>query len=224
MLDDYIALMECKGNNYDCDDIEVIGDRIKCLVCGGTSGTAKIITHKFDCKYKNDYVDTISHTVDDKGWSSSWINLEKHAVGQRECKIIDSENDCIIGSIGAGPCLILCLRDTISKKVALAHIDANTKNQFEPFHQFSPDTSEVYLVGGNNNPSSIKLAKHILSWIKINNYKLVMLKIISSHTQSFAINNNTGNYTMNVPSHQLWCSDRQIMKIKDNVLFATDYL
>ena len=129
---------------------------IQCLICNGKSGTLRIITHTYKCKYK---------VTEESGpfiYGNPLRGIGKidseRSVGilQREYGIANKYTDKnIIGTFGASSCIILCIRNNITTDTFLAHIDAMTypvfTSEFSIFRsRFNPIDSDVYIVGGNN--------------------------------------------------------------------------
>lgn len=176
---------------------------ICCKICGGKSGTARIITHMrfpFQCKYKNQYALLQSiYKIPINYWKEEWNKYKIKGVIQREYQIIDSVDDVIIGSFGADSCIILCLRNRLNNRVILAHIDANTLYPLFPFLQFNPTDCDAFIVGGNNSTFT-----HVSSIINaMKHYSFDIIHIFDSQSNSFAIHNKTGDIALNFKQHKI---------------------
>lgn len=168
---------------------------IRCTQCGSVSGTLKIIPHKYSCIY---YVDDCLQNIQLGTLSKNTNKLNKTnimPVLQREYGTINKNSKKkIIGSYGAGPCIILCMRDKNSQ-TTLAHIDGDTKDIFIPFEKYNPRDTNVYIVGGNNE--SRNTIYNLLCLLKLKNFDIKYADIISNHSNSFAINSVTGEIYLN---------------------------
>lgn len=82
---------------------------------------------------------------------------------QREIKK-SSKNYPIIGTLGAGPCIIIAVRDPLTNRTALTHVDAAGGYLIDDiFNRFkNSEKVEVYLHGGENNFYSRKYIIMIL--------------------------------------------------------------
>ena len=177
---------------------------IQCLICNGKSGTLRIITHTYKCKYK---------VTEESGpfiYGNTLRGIGKidaeRSVGilQREYGIANKYTDKnIIGSFGAGPCIILCIRNKLTTDTFLAHIDAMTLPVFtgeSPIifqSQFNPNESDVYIVGGNNQTKD--QVYNLLVDLKRLDYTSIQCAYIVDDFSSnnFAINSVTGEVYMN---------------------------
>jgi len=159
---------------------------IKCKICGSISGNLKIISHYYSCKYK-DQRKTGPFTVGKRHFNNVLDSSISIGILQREYGIIDNTTSKhIIGSYGAGPCVILCMRDKESNKTLLAHIDRMTIDPLSVFSIFQPDKTDVYIIGGNN--SSKKNVNDILIQLKGLGFQIKFAHIITYESNSFAIN------------------------------------
>lgn len=163
---------------------------IRCLLCNGKSGTLKLIAHHYKCKYASQYKDdrirySIVTTPPFYPKSNSIF-----PVMQREYIVT---NEDIIGSFGAGPCIIVAMRCPTTKKTMLAHIDALTTSPMSIFHsQFiACDSVDVYLVGGDS--SSKDMIIKILDQLSIPKYRIIYAHLVDSSTNSFAIDPTDGS-------------------------------
>lgn len=168
---------------------------IRCTQCGSVSGTLKIIPHKYSCIY---YVDDCLQNIQLGTLSKNTNKLNKTnimPVLQREYGTINKNSKKkIIGSYGAGPCVILCMRAE-NTQTTLAHIDGDTKDIFIPFEKYNPRNTNVYIVGGNNE--SRNTIYNLLCLLKLKNFDIKYADIISNHSNSFAINCVTGEIYLN---------------------------
>lgn len=168
---------------------------IRCTQCGSVSGTLKLIPHKYSCIY---YVDDYLQNIQLGTLSKHTNKLNKTnivPVLQREYGTINKNSKKkIIGSYGAGPSIILCMRDKNSQ-TTLAHIDGDTKDIFIPFEKYKPRDTNVYIVGGNNK--SINTIYNLLCLLKLKKFDIKYADIISNHSNSFAINCVTGEIYLN---------------------------
>jgi hypothetical protein len=97
-------------------------------------------------------------------------------VFQREFAITNKNKEkTIIGTYGAGPCVIVCMRNRETTDTFLGHIDtANGVDSFEHnMDQFPRNDTDVYIVGGDE--SSKYLVKRIL---QVFNKKLYNIKFL----------------------------------------------
>jgi hypothetical protein len=198
-IDDLILETEPKSRIYELpSDIEKINsDCIKCLICNNESGTLRIIQHCYNCKYYfNYYIDNpICMNTIDKSFNkldpSISIGILQHEYG-----IINKRSEKkIIGTFGAGPCIILCMHNRETTETILAHIDCMTLNPFQIFYDFPQEKCDVYIIGGDN--SSIDKVNEILKIIKRKNYNLKFAHIIDNKSNSFAINCVTNEIYLN---------------------------
>ena len=162
---------------------------LKCLKCGGESGTLRIITHHHKCKYKEE----VTTGPFEYGNYIPGIVLNRDlSIGilQREYALINKETEKkIIGTYGAGPCIILCMRDRETTNTMLGHIDSLTIDPVAKFREiFQPNNSDVYLIGGNNSSTSKKHLHNLLKELKIYNYDIKFAYLMDNKSNSFAIN------------------------------------
>jgi hypothetical protein len=171
---------------------------LKCKLCGKISGTSRELQHTYKCKYSTAskeisgpfQVGKVSHT--DKIDSSKSVGIL-----QREYGIVNNETpQKIIGTYGAGPCVILCMRNRETYDTILAHIDSLTTDPLSVFSTFQPDKCDVYIIGGDS--SSDKELHDILITLKQLKYKITFAYIQdNSRGNSFAINCITGETYIN---------------------------
>jgi len=182
-------------------DIEEVGCRhdaevkcLKCRICGSISGTSRIISHYCKCKYHispkfGPY--TMGTRMNGK---DSGINPHlAEAILQREYGIVSrNKGKTIIGSYGAGPCVILCMHNKKKQKAILAHIDARTEFPLGLFITTFPDVTEtdVYIVGGDI--SSAMMTKDIIDFLAKHQYNIVFAHVSSKMANCFAIDCITG--------------------------------
>ena len=201
-IDDLIKLTQEIKISELPSDIEEVACHItqevlclKCKICGYVSGSSRILDHYYSCKYKQKYKE---------GPFQEGVLMKSHrldasqsiAILQREYGIINSKTEKkIIGSFGAGPCIILCMRNRNSYETILAHIDGMTLNPLKPFQSFNPSECDVYIIGGN---TATKITvNHILKDLKRLQYTIKFAHIIDHSSNSFAINCLTGEAYIN---------------------------
>ena len=109
---------------------------------------------------------------------------------------IATDNTPIIGTYGLNSSLCIVLRDPVSTKTMLAHI-----NEVEDFLDFflmfdSFKKVDVYMMGGNN--LSIDMCTVLLSYFeKRTNYTIKFAHIIDPYENSFGIDSRNGTVYMN---------------------------
>ena len=171
---------------------------IRCKLCGGYSGSARIIQHYFGCKYQKvngPYIYEGTSYIEDNNMIN-FIQYDSIGILQREYGQLTSDDSTkIMGTYGAGPCVILCMRDSSSLRTTLAHIDNQTINYFEPFDNYDPLSSDVYIIGGDT--SSRDLVNEILLTLHSMNYNITFAHVIDNNSNSFAINSLTGETFLN---------------------------
>ena len=96
---------------------------------------------------------------------------------------------------GAGPCVILCMRDRISSKTILAHIDAMTENYMNPFLKYDSKNTDVFLIGGDD--STRYVVYDILKKLHDKNFDIKLSHVIDPSSNSFAIDCVTGIVCLN---------------------------
>lgn len=175
---------------------------IQCLICNGKSGTLRIITHTYKCKYKvTDESGPFIYGNPLRGIGK--INSERSiGILQREYCIANKYTDKnIIGTFGASSCIILCIRNNVTTDTFLAHIDAMTLPiftcEFSIFRaRFNPIDSDVYIVGGNNETKNqVYNLLFDLKRLDYNGIKCAYL--IDNFSNNFAINSVTGEIYIN---------------------------
>ena len=190
----------------DPNDIEIYDNFIKCKICGGVSGTLKIITHLYyknnyeiiPCIYKNT-ITNYNNPIIIGNYNKPRYKINSNiAEGllQRECTIINSNNSTkIIGSYGCKSCIIVCLRNRITTTTFLCHLDSLTINYKDYFHNFYPNETDVYIVG--SELYSINILYILLNHLDNMNFKITFAHVIDNNTNSFAINVSTGDIYLN---------------------------
>jgi len=207
IIDELINLTDDKKIIEDPNDIIIIdcsNGNIKnmckeCKICKSRTYTSGYdIQHFYICtKYFKDP----TYTVIQKGlYNIATTPIDKsRSIGiiQREYGIINNNTSKnIIGTYGAGPCIILSMRNRLTNDTILAHIDSGTLNPLKPFLKFSYENSDVYIVGGNS--TSKQLVNNILNLLKQNKFEITFAHIIDDkNSNSFAINCITGDIYLN---------------------------
>lgn len=124
---------------------------------------------------------------------------ESYAVLQHEVGITNGTSaKPIIGSYGAGPCIIMAIWNSNTKEAALAHIDALTslssvRSLFARIANDDNDSLEVHLHGGDS--SSKKQAMEIVELVKSqNNAEIISANLCSlfGGSKSLALDSRTG--------------------------------
>ena len=190
----------------DSTHIEFCDKFNNCKICGGTSGTLKIITHLYykqngkiiPCIYKiidTDYYTPIIIGNYNKSRSRIDSNIAQGLL-QREYALINSDNSTkIIGSYGAGPCIIMCLRNRITTLTFLCHLDLLTIDYKHHFYKFEPNDTDVYIIGCDR--STIHILHKLLTILDNMNFKITFAHVIDDILNSFAINTVTGDIYLN---------------------------
>ena len=96
-----------------------------------------------------------------------------------------------------GPCVCICMRAHDGSLTTLSHVDAHTLNILGPHYMFPPDTTDVYIIGGDSDSHSHNLIINILELLARFNYKITFAHILDSKSNSFAINCITGETYLN---------------------------
>jgi hypothetical protein len=179
------------------DHINVISDvQHQCKLCKAHSGSLLIIPHTYKCIYNNStnlqqfiFGDRIQHEspID----PSKCLSVLQHQYG---C-ISNTTKYTTIGTIGCGPCVCICMRACNGSLTALSHVDTLTQNILGLHYMFPPDTTDVYIIGGNSQ--SRNLIINILELLARFNYKITFAHILDSTSNSFAINCITGETYLN---------------------------
>ena len=172
------------------------GECNKCILCGGESGTLKIIPHTYKCMYyMNIFYGPFTIGIIE---NNSNIDTEKIlTILQREYgEVSKSTENSIIGSYGAGPCFIICMRNRITYKTILAHIDASTQNPLEPFERYQPNQTDVYIIGGDYNTKT--QIHDLLIILKGKKYDIKYANIITNYSNNFTIDCESGEIYMDI--------------------------
>jgi hypothetical protein len=174
---------------------------IKCNICGTVSGTLRQLFHFPNCKYSLKNQNPIGPFIEGD-YTSSKIKInpsDSVCILQREYGIVNENSEkTIIGTYGAGPCVILCMREKNTPyKTMLAHIDSLTETPLEIFFQnFKPTETEIYIIGGDN--SSKNSINKMLRQLKTKNFTNIMYAhLIDDSSNSFAIDCKAGNFWLN---------------------------
>ena len=175
---------------------EISNVQHQCTLCKARSGSLLIIPHTYKCIYNNS------------------TNLQEFIIGERtrnissidpsKClSVLQHQYGCIsnttkyttIGTYGCGPCVCICMHARDGSLTALSHVDTLTLNILGPHYMFLPDTTDVYIIGGDS--SSRNLINNILELLARFNYKITFAHILDSKSNSFAINCITGETYLN---------------------------
>jgi len=190
------------------DDIEEVACKfnpnkmcLRCKRCGNISGESRIIFHLFGCLYSSKHTLYGPYVLGERIHSTERINPElyEEIVSDQYAIISSNSTKPIIGTHGAASCIILCMRDRINTNTILAHITALTINPLEPFLSFSPENSDVYIIGGDSG--SVQQMITILSNLKEYNYTIRFADILEDANNKFAINCITGETWLNKEVH-----------------------
>ena len=173
-----------------------------CKICGSFGGSSGNIPHFYVCKYSN--IKTAQgQTIRYRPYDAEKMKMppyeELYPVYQREI-FVTSDEYKKVGTYGAGPCIIVAMRDPNKKIVALAHIDAMTKDPMLQFYNIFRESQnvDIYLCGGNN--SNIEQCESILRSIykeyqyNQNKYNVVFCHLVDNNANSFGIDAVTGDY------------------------------
>jgi hypothetical protein len=175
---------------------------IQCLICGIKSGTLRIISHTYRCKYRVIVENGPFIYADNPNFGTIKINADRSiGILQREYGITNKYKDKnIIGTFGAGSCIILCIRNRETTDTFLAHIDSMTHpgenwgvSNF--YTRFTPSKSDVYIIGGNDSTKDI-IYKLLVELTRME-YKIKFSYIIDNSSNNFAINSITGEIYTN---------------------------
>ncbi|MGD9153747.1 MAG: hypothetical protein PVG30_08890 [Gammaproteobacteria bacterium] len=142
--------------------------------------------------------------------NAKYANFSKNlaeGVLQREYAITTANSKKpILGTYGAGPCLIVAIYDSKSKTAFLAHIDSatNLKSLTQILKIFNPKTSVVHLFGGDN--SSKNMCMDVVEIFESNHFKLHNTDIVRSdwrNAASLAIDARNGQIYTPVEHYHL---------------------
>jgi hypothetical protein len=201
---------------------------IACRICKTKSGTHRTLWHRIGCKYSSYNSTMLPSTslrfatlsgvvLDDVPHAAISMGVALHTrpidpstvkcVYQREYSICmpTVTKPTTLSSFGAGPCIILCMRDTRNGDTMLAHIDSMTLHPLETFSGMFHDCQEhveVYMVGGDS--TSVKDVHLLLT--RLRDYSFIHLKLmhlLDSYSNNFAIHCETGETYLNFPLLQL---------------------
>jgi hypothetical protein len=127
---------------------------IKCRICESTSGALiSEFTHKFSCIYYIDrQLSVIKHTELDVVLKTQVEPNSIFPVYQKEVHIATPEHP-IIGTYGLGPCICIIMRDPVTTKTMLAHIDDSTIDPIRSLNANFIDSPKInlYIVGGDSD-------------------------------------------------------------------------
>jgi len=165
---------------------------LKCLQCGGKSGTLLEISHYYNCKYKMK-IDVSTPIVEGSLLPAS-VPFDQSSclfVGQREYAVVCKNHaKPIIGSLWASSCIILCMRNRETTETILTHIDGLSLNPITKFLSFPPDLCDVFLIGGNC--ISKNDVKQLIQTLEDYKYIIKYCCIINETLKSFAVNSIDG--------------------------------
>ncbi len=150
------------------------------------------------------------------GLIHSTVDFDKSAalfLGTDELAVAFHDSDYpVIGSVGAGQCIILCVYDSKLKKALLTHISGlddrsqkmiNTVNN--ALSSFTPVHSSAYIVGGVDNSRSRLTHQKITQLLNYHNIKVKYQKVFQGsyqngacQSESFAINASNGHCYSNL--------------------------
>jgi len=219
--DDAINSITERVIDEDPNDVELIyrekfnDNVLRCKICGSTSGGSMKISHYYNCKYspvKTGIKDTIRYMSNEivKLWSVPKNNQIFPVMQRQLAEAVDKYP--IIGTFGAGPCIIVAMRDPITKRTALAHIDALTTMPLMQFFNIfeSSNKVHVYLCGGDS--SNKKQCKELLEMLKNNKgiddkYQIIFCHLIDHNSNSFGINSITGELYINNIKNEHFITD-----------------
>ena len=174
---------------------------LKCKKCGNISGETRKIYHSFTCPYKPKQPVPGPYSMGTRMSPSTRINPELcECILQKEFAIISSNSTkTILGTYGAGPCIILCMRNRTNTNTILAHIPAVATNPLEPFLSFPPEHSDVYVIGVANE--SRETVTELLVSLRDRGYIVTFAHVVEDSANSFAINCLTGETWLNDEIH-----------------------
>jgi hypothetical protein len=194
------------------EHIKVISDKQhQCELCKARSGLLLIIPHTYKCIYNNS-TDLQNFIIGERTPNKSRIDPSKClSVLQHQYGCISNTTKyTTIGTYGLGPCICICMRVRDGTLTALSHVDTLTQNILGPHDKFSPDTTDVYIIGGNSQ--SRNLIINILELLAKFNYKITFAHILDSTSDSFAINCITGETYLNdeiIPTRDMLITKEQ---------------
>jgi hypothetical protein len=168
---------------------------IKCKLCNCVSGSLITeLTHTYNCKYYvNRVLETIKYKTSDVIIKNNILFNSIFPVYQKEYYIATVEHP-IIGTYGLGPCICIIMRDPISTKTMLAHIDSTTIEPLNIFFSTFNDIAkiDVYIVGGDN--SSNDLAISLLD----EKYNIKLIWLIDNDNNDISIDSRNGDIYLNL--------------------------
>jgi hypothetical protein len=182
---------------------------IECRICGSISGTIiSEFTHMGNCKY---FVNRERSIIKYKKVDVVLKNeVESHSIFpiyQKEVHIATPEHP-IIGTYSLGPCVCIIMRDPITTKTMLAHIDSNTIDPLRIFDMNFVDSSKIdlYIVGGDNSSddltSSLLDKLELLSLLDNNSnkdrYNIKLVWLIDWNSNDVSIDSRNGDIYLNL--------------------------
>lgn len=169
---------------------------IRCKICGAVSGTARKISHSFDCRYAPKRELEGPFVFGERRRASSDITLgSNEAILQRECGFVSTSSvKTTLAAYGAGPCVILAMYDNQIRKAGLAHIDALTRDPVKSFLDFQR-SSDVYIIGGGCHSSQTLTST--LTALRAHGFDVTFAHVLDANSNSFAIDCLTGETWLN---------------------------
>jgi hypothetical protein len=181
---------------------------IRCKICGSTSGTdISSFTHKPTCEYYiNHSISIIKHRKPDVVLKTQVEPGSIFPVYQKEVHIATPEHP-IIGTFGLGPCVCIIMRDPVTTKTMLAHIDAYTIDPIGTFDEHFMDSSEInlYIVGGNDS-IDLTFLLEILNKLELNEnrYNIKLLWMIDDRPNDVSIDSRNGDIYLNLKGESVF--------------------
>lgn len=173
---------------------------IQCRVCKSISGTlTNELYHMYNCVYwytKESYI--IKDKDTDVILAQTIHRKFIFPVYQKEYYIA-TEHNPIIGTYGLSTCICIIMRDLLTKKTMLAHVDQTTIKPLQTFFdEFETSKKvDVYMIGGNSQ--SIDLCNLLVnSFLDLDKYNVKFIHLIDPETNSIGINALTSELYVNV--------------------------
>jgi len=171
---------------------------IKCKLCNCVSGSLITeLTHEYNCKYYvNRVLETIKYKTVDVITKNNIPLNSIFPVYQKEYYIATLEHP-IIGTYGLASCICIIMRDPITTKTMLAHIDPITIEPLNIFFSTFNDIPkiDIYIIGGNN--SSNDLAISLLNKLE-EKYNIKLIWLIDSDNNNVSIDSRNGDIYLNL--------------------------
>lgn len=143
---------------------------------------------------------------------------------QHEYAISNAQSEQpILGTYGAGPCVILALYDKQDRVAILAHIDSMTDTQSisKLFSLISKNETVAHLAGGDRSHESVSMCIEIVDVLEKNNIKIENADLARSEfnsASSLAIDARTGAIYSPVAYYQLAQTDDIEFRLKMTAL------